>query len=165
MSEDKKLYEELQVEELAQEELQEELQKDVQTEDWEDAKEDVQDEKVNWKKELISWVLTIAITFACVMILRTYVIVNADVVSGSMENTIMTDDQVFGSRLSYVFGEPKRGDIIFFYPPFDIADETREFFGYKYKARAQYVKRVIGLPGEKVTIKYGSSNGVSESFI
>lgn len=96
------------------------------------------EEEVDVKKEIRSWILTLAVTFVLVFVLKNYVIINAMVPTGSMENTIMPEDQLFGNRLAYVFGEPERGDIIFFYFP---DDESQKF-----------VKRIIGLPGEKVTI-------------
>lgn len=107
----------------------------------EDFDEDFNDveEPLNIKKEILSWVVTLLITFVCIFVLKNYVIINAMVPTGSMENTIMPDDQLFGNRLAYVFDDPERGDIIFFYFP---DDETQK-----------YVKRIIGLPGEKVTIK------------
>ena len=55
-----------------------------------------------------------------------------------MEPTIMTGDRIIGSRLAYWFSDPQRGEIIIFdYPD----DES-----------VQYVKRIIGLPGETVDI-------------
>ena len=98
-------------------------------------------EALDWKREVLSWVVTLAITFVLIFVLKNYVIINAMVPTGSMENTIMPDDQLFGNRLAYVFEEPQRGDIIFFYFP---DDETQKF-----------VKRIIGLPGETVTIEDG----------
>ena len=53
----------------------------------------------------------------------------------------MPADNILGYRLSYIKEGPERGDVIFFYFP---DDETQKF-----------VKRVIGLPGEKVTILEG----------
>ena len=89
-------------------------------------------------KEIISWVVTIALALALGLFIRNHVIINADIPSGSMENTIMTGDRIIGNRLAYISGEPKRGDIIIFkYPD----DETQNF-----------AKRIIGLPGEKVDI-------------
>ena len=58
-----------------------------------------------------------------------------------MENTIMTGDQIFGNRLAYVKSDPQRYDIVIFYYP---DDEKQKF-----------IKRVIGLPGETVTIRDG----------
>ena len=58
-----------------------------------------------------------------------------------MENTIMTGDRVIGSRLSYKFGDPERGDIVIFRFP-----DNEEIY---------YVKRVIGLPGDTIDIVDG----------
>ena len=53
----------------------------------------------------------------------------------------MPGDRLIGNRLAYLKEEPQRGDIIIFkYPD----DETQ-----------LYVKRVIGLSGETVTIREG----------
>jgi len=64
------------------------------------------------------------------------------VVSSSMENTIMTDSRVMGLRVAYLINEPDRFDIIIFQPPDDAAS-------------IPYVKRIIGLPNEKVEIITG----------
>ena len=100
-----------------------------------------EDEEVDWKQELKSFAFTLLITMTVVFVLKNFVIINAKVPTGSMENVIMPGDNLLGFRLAYVTEEPKRGDIIFFYFP---DDETQK-----------YVKRVIGLPGETVTITEG----------
>ncbi len=101
----------------------------------------VDEDKIDWKKEIVSFALTILITLVVVIILKNYIIINAEVPTGSMENTIMPDDNILGYRLAYLNEGPERGDVIFFYFP---DDETQK-----------YVKRVVGLPGEKVTIEEG----------
>ena len=97
-----------------------------------------EEEEVDWKKEIKSFAFTLLITLAVVLVLKNYVIINANVPTGSMENNIMPGDNVFGFRLAYLTKGPERGDIIFY--PFP-EDETQK-----------YVKRVIGLPGETVRI-------------
>jgi signal peptidase I len=59
------------------------------------------------------------------------------------------DDMVLVNRLAYRLGDPKRGDIIVFLNPVNQDD-------------VPYIKRVIGLPGETVSIDQGqvSINGV-----
>lgn len=99
------------------------------------------DETFEWKKELKSYIFTLLITVALVFVLKNYIIINATVPTGSMENTIMPDDNILGNRLAYLSEGPERGDVIFFYYP---DDESQKF-----------VKRVIGLPGETVTILEG----------
>lgn len=97
------------------------------------------EEKINWKKELFSWIKIFVAALLIATILDNFIIINANVPSGSMENTIMTGDRMIGNRLAYINSEPQRGDVIIFKFP----DNEEENF----------VKRVIGLPGEKVTIK------------
>jgi len=93
------------------------------------------------KKELLSWIKYIGAAILMSLFLTRFVILNAYIPTGSMENTIMPGDRVFASRVHYLFTEPKRGDIIVFKNP----DNEKE----------NYVKRVIGLPGETVKIKDG----------
>lgn len=98
-----------------------------------------EDEPVNIWREIGSFVGPFVLAFLVAFFLKEYIIINADIPSGSMENTIMTGDRLIGNRLAYLFGEPERGDIIIFkYPD----DETQLF-----------VKRIIGMPGETVTIE------------
>lgn len=89
-------------------------------------------------KEVLSWVITIALAVVAALFIKNYIIINANIPSGSMENTIMTGDRLFGYRLAYNGKSPERGDIIIFKFP---DDETEN-----------YVKRIIGLPGETVFI-------------
>ena len=60
-----------------------------------------------------------------------------------MKNTIGEGDRIIASRLAYINSDPERYDIILFYFP----DDESQIF----------VKRVIGLPGETVTIVDGSA--------
>ena len=109
-------------------------------------------------KELLEWLKYIIGAIGFAFIFNNTVIVNANVVSGSMESTIMTNSRIIGSRLTYAINKPNRFDIIVFKFP---DDETRE----------PYVKRIIGLPNEKVEIKGGkvyindSSVPLVDSFI
>ena len=98
-------------------------------------------ERINWKKELWEWIKIIVSAAVIALMLNTFIIANSKVPSGSMENTIMTNDRVIGFRLSYLFAEPERGDIVIFHYP----DDEKIYF----------VKRVIGLPGDTVDIHDG----------
>lgn len=100
-------------------------------------------ETVNWKSELISWIQIIIAAAVIALFLNSCIIANSQVPSESMENTIMAHDRVIGSRLSYLFSEPERGDVIIFHYPDDPTGDT------------YYVKRVIGLPGDVIDIHDG----------
>ena len=87
-------------------------------------------------KEIFEWVKIIVSAALIAFVLNTFIIANSEVPSGSMENTIMTGDRVIGSRLSYRFEDPKRGDIA--------------IFRFTDNEKIYYVKRIIGMPGENV---------------
>lgn len=98
-------------------------------------------EKESFVKELLSWVYTIAIALFLGWFLSKVVLFNANVPTTSMESTIMKDDNLIGFRLAYKFQEPKRGDVVIFPYPDD--------------PKINYVKRIIGMPGETVEIHDG----------
>jgi len=107
--------------------------------------------------EVLSWVKTILFAVVIAFLINSFVIVNATVPTGSMENTIMPHDRILALRTTYYFSQPQRGDIVVFrYPD----DES-----------TLYVKRVIGLPGETVAVKAGkvyingSSTPLDDSFV
>ena len=92
-------------------------------------------------REILSWVLTFALAIGAAFLIKNYLIINADVPTGSMENTIMPGDRLIGYRLAFLKSTPERGDVVIFHYP----DDEEEL----------YVKRVIGLPGEEVRIEDG----------
>jgi signal peptidase I len=73
----------------------------------------------------------------------------------SMEPTLVSGEYVIVNRISYRLGSPKRGDIIVFHFPRDPKEE--------------YIKRVIGLPGDEVEVKnnavYVNGQHLDESYL
>lgn len=91
-------------------------------------------------KETIS---IIVIAFILAMILRTFIIEGRIIPSGSMLPTLQLQDRVMVNKFIYYFKEPQRGDIIVFAPPEVL------------NSKEDYIKRVIGLPGDTVEMKDG----------
>ncbi len=94
-------------------------------------------------RETIDFLLPIIIAVIIALLLKSFVFANAVVPTGSMKNTINEGDRIIASRLAYINSSPERYDIILFYYP----DDESQIF----------VKRVIGLPGETVTIVEGTA--------
>lgn len=101
-------------------------------------KREVNNNETNAKKEVFEWIFSIAIGVIIAVLINRFVLINARVPSASMENNIMTGDRLFGYRLAYANEEVERGDIVIFKFP----DDESQLF----------IKRVIGLPNETVTI-------------
>lgn len=90
------------------------------------------------KREILDWILVIAIAAVLAIFLNCFIVVNARIPTASMETTVMTGDRLYGNRLAYINKDPQRGDIVIFRYP----DNEKELF----------IKRVIGLPGDTVEI-------------
>ena len=99
---------------------------------------DTEKKKGSFLKELLQWAAAIALAAAVAIIADNFLIVNAQIPSGSMEATIMPGDRIIRKRLSYPFSDPQRLDVIIFRYP----DDESQLF----------IKRIIGLPGETVEI-------------
>lgn len=100
-------------------------------------------------KETVDFLLPIIIAVIVAMLLKTFVFANAVVPTGSMINTINEGDRLIASRIAYLNKSPERYDIILFYYP----DDESQIF----------VKRVIGMPGEIITVKNGIAYVTDES--
>lgn len=103
-------------------------------------------EPFSWKREIISWIKMILVAIVLAFVITRFIVINANVPTGSMEDTIPTGSRIMGLRLSYLFGEPERGDVIVF---------KYQFAELEGEENLNYVKRIIGLPGETVVIKGG----------
>ena len=129
--------------------------------------------KANFK-ELID---TIVFVIVAVIIIRFFIAELRWIPSGSMRPTLLEGDRIVVEKLTKLpniiknqkFGnEPKRGDVMIFYPPFvklktDPLSVFSRLTGFFCKDIA-YIKRVIGLPGEKFEVKK-ASNGAYHVYI
>lgn len=92
-------------------------------------------EDVNIVREIIEMVLYAVFLFAVTWAIITFVGVRTRVRGPSMYDTLHDGDNLWVSKISYRIHEPERFDIVTF-------PEEDEF----------YIKRIIGMPGEKIRI-------------
>lgn len=101
----------------------------------------VPEKKNSFREEVWETVRFLLIAFAIVIPLRIFVAQPFIVSGASMDPTFLNGQYVIVDELSYNIGDPSRGDVIIFKYP---------------KNPSQYfIKRVIGLPGETVSINSG----------
>jgi len=93
----------------------------------------------NWVFELSKGIILLGVFF----ILMHFFVITVFVVEGaSMEPNFQNNNWVLANRLSYYFEDYQRGDVAIVKFPGD-------------PEHKKYIKRLIGLPGEKITIKNG----------
>jgi signal peptidase I len=119
------------------------------------ALDDTMDENLQFarKSTLREYSESIGVAVAIALLLRAFVVEAFQIPSGSMIPTLEVGDHIFVSKFAYGLtvpftnkkivdlGTPKRGDIIVFKFPLDQSTD--------------YIKRVVGLPGDAVEMRDG----------
>ncbi|MBI3313273.1 MAG: signal peptidase I [Candidatus Omnitrophica bacterium] len=90
-----------------------------------------------WK----NWGEPFVVALVLAIFIRTFFLGPYKIPTGSMIPTFMVGDRIFVDKISYRFNPPKPGDIIVFKYPLD--------------PKKDFVKRLAGLPGDKLEIREG----------
>jgi signal peptidase I len=125
----------------------------------------------------------IALALGIALLIKAFLVQAFYIPSASMEPTLRQGDRVLVNKLSYRFGHPKRGDVIVFrdpYPspcanktgtpnpglenpatcnkgiPHKILNWFAEVFGLPTGDTRDFIKRIVGLPGETVAMQNGN---------
>lgn len=117
---------------------------------------DHQQKKERKKKSLYREILeSIVIAVILALLIRTFAFEPFYIPSGSMEPTLQINDEILVNKFGHHFWDFQRGDII--------------VFKYPENPDIDYVKRLIGLPGEKVELKdsklYINDQEVAEDYL
>ncbi len=98
----------------------------------------------NWQENLI----LVAIALCLAFLIRTFIAEPRYIPSDSMVPTLHTGDRLVIEKISYRFHPPTIGDIIVFQPP-------KELQRRGYPQDQAFIKRVIGQPGEVISVANG----------
>ncbi|NQU17914.1 MAG: signal peptidase I [Candidatus Saganbacteria bacterium] len=98
--------------------------------------------QVKFKLWIWEWVETIVVALILALIIRALFVQVFWIPSASMEPTLNIHDRIVVNKFIYRFQDPKRFDVIVFRFP---SKETKKDF----------IKRVVGLPGETIEVKAG----------
>lgn len=96
--------------------------------------------KSNWGSAARELVETILLTLVIFFMIR-FAVENYRIEGSSMLPNFHDGQFLLVSRINYLLGEPERGDVV--------------IFQYPLNPKKNFIKRVIGLPGEKVQIRAG----------
>ncbi|CAB3392618.1 MAG: signal peptidase I [Kyrpidia sp.] len=108
----------------------------------------------SWR-ELWEWAVAIAVALLLAYLIRLFVFEIFVVDGESMEPTLHNEERLIVDKLVYDFHPPQYGDVVIFRYP---GDPSQDF-----------VKRVIGLPGDRIEIRdgvvYRNGQPLSEPYI
>ncbi|GGQ58132.1 signal peptidase I [Couchioplanes caeruleus subsp. azureus] len=122
------------------------------------------------RKEMPLWQelpLLLVVAFCLAVLIRTFLVQAFFIPSGSMENTLLVGDRVLVNKVVYDMRDPVRGEIVVFrgtdnWAPEQPSEPISNTFGAKLgrtigdlvgvsrPGERDFIKRVIGLPGDKV---------------
>lgn len=88
-------------------------------------------------RESKEWLRAFILAIVLFILIRTFLFAPFIVDGESMAPTLHSGERLIVTKAVYLWGEPKRGDIVVFH-----ATQTRD-----------YIKRVIGLPGDTVEVR------------
>lgn len=110
-----------------------------------------------------AWYVILALGFA--LFIRFFIAAPYLVSGASMEPTFDNFDYLITDRVSYDFTEPSRGDVVVFcLPGSGECSLLKRILNKEWKAPRTLIKRVIGLPGETVSVSGGEVRIVNAEY-
>ncbi|MEV0001988.1 signal peptidase I [Micromonospora sp. NPDC050980] len=110
--------------------------------------------------------LLLVVAFCLAVLIRTFLLQAFFIPSGSMENTLLVGDRVLVNKVVYDMRDPVRGEVVVFRgtdrwvaqeapaPPTNLAGRVSrtlgDLVGVSRPGEKDFIKRVIGVPGDKV---------------
>jgi signal peptidase I len=110
--------------------------------------------------------LLLIVAFCLAVLIRTFLVQAFFIPSGSMEETLLVGDRVLVNKVLYDVREPEHGEVVVFtgpdtWAPENQVDKDAGFFaelgrtvgdlvGFSQPGEKDFIKRVIGLPGDTV---------------
>ena len=100
---------------------------------------------IDWRRQAREVADSLAIAFILAMVIRHYILEVFKIPTKSMQPTLLGDpwtgDKILVNKFAYDFRDPQRWDVIVFKFPLDTSKN--------------YIKRLLGLPGETVLVRDG----------
>ena len=119
------------------------------------------------KSVLREWIEAIIFAGIAAIIIKTFVIQTFKIPTGSMESSFLIGDFLIANKFIFHFREPKQFEPVIFKYPLDtyhpqpreryakiirpIYWDKKNFF-FKYYKRRDFIKRIIGMPGDTIQI-------------
>src|SRR3989337_2111652 len=99
----------------------------------------MEDQKSSLWEYIVDIIETVVIAAAIFVVVYLFLLQPHQVKGASMEPNFHDGEYILTDKISYRFGDPKRGDIVIFKAPTN--------------PNVDFIKRIVALPGEKLEIK------------
>ena len=125
--------------------------------------------KISFFAVVKEFIETAVVVIVLVILIKNFIGEARWIPSGSMRPTLLEGDRIFVEKVSNYVTQPKRGEIIVFYPPTEELEQTpwaifTRLLGFFNKDVA-YIKRIIGMPGDKIEIKTNWHDETNQVYI
>lgn len=107
--------------------------------------------KKSLKREIFEWIMVFVVAFVLAFVVRTFLFEPVSVDGQSMMNTLQDHEFMIATKYDYLFGDPERFDVVICHYP----DRVRPGILGIGEMPENFVKRVIGLPGETIELRAG----------
>lgn len=93
------------------------------------------------KQEIIEWIVTLAVAAVIALSIKALIFEPVRVDGSSMSNTLMDGEILLVTKPEYLLGDPERFDVVICH--------------YPDRGNTNFVKRIVGIPGDTVEVKGG----------
>lgn len=99
-------------------------------------------QKKSVMREIVEWILVIVVAVAAALLIRTFIFEPVRVDGNSMLNTLHDKEYMIVTKYQYLFDDPQRFDVVICH--------------YPGRGNTNFVKRVVGIPGDTVAVSNGT---------
>ncbi len=107
------------------------------------------EQRIAFLKEGVRFLIIAALVILLAWVIINFALKKVSVIGSSMESTLYNGEDVIVNKTSYAILSPRRNQIIAFYPEAEEGEETAS------GDTSILIRRIVGLPGEKIKIKDG----------
>lgn len=112
--------------------------------------EQKRERRIKILQEGIRFIIEVIIVVFIAWLIITFALKKVSVIGSSMETTLYNGEDVIVNKSSYLLFSPRREQVIAFYPEAEEGEDAEEM-----DDTVIQIRRVVGLPGEKIKIKDG----------
>lgn len=106
-------------------------------------------------REIFEWVMVVVIAVAAALVIRTFIFEPVRVDGNSMLETLHDNEYMIVTKYQYLFDDPQRFDVVICH--------------YPGRGGTNFVKRVVGIPGDTVAVRdgtlYVNGEAIAEDYI